>query len=116
MFEDCLVTQLLEKEKMYRKQQRLWLNEMNIKIGRTIVQPKGGKYYEYFEEGDEFRKAKEKLEAVRKEKLDIERLKKHKGKGRSKREQGLMPPPKPMTEASEFDLEESEYNNVDKSE
>lgn len=93
------------------------INEMSIKLGRHICQQKAGRYYETFEEGEEFKKLHEKLNEIRSQRAEIERLKKNKKSKLQKKDSMQMPPPsRSINEMSEFDLEESEYNNIDKTE
>jgi len=70
----------MEKEALYRKQQRIYLNESSIKLGRNVLMPKGGKYVESFEEGEEIRRIKDEIFKIRRERMEIEKLKKNRNK------------------------------------
>lgn len=96
----------------------------------------GTKYVEVWEEGEGFKKLNLKLKEITADKEEIERLKKNRNKQKSLKKNLLpavptdgfsgnnggasrmshMQAPPLLNEPSEFDLEESEFNNIDKNE
>jgi tousled-like kinase len=74
---------------------------------------------EVWEEGEAFRKINGRLKEIAAEKEEIEKLKKsRKGakQGSVNRKLPMVPDAFGLNEQSEFDLEESEFNNIDKNE
>ena len=87
-----------------------------------------------WEEGEAFRKLNQKLKEIQVDKEEIEKMKKNRNKNKGLRAKGLPSVPTDgfsgnsrstmgstggligMNETSEFDLEESEFNNIDKNE
>ena len=122
-----------------RKEKRIWLNEQAIRLGRLTTQRQGTKFVEVWEEGEGFKKLQLKLKEIQTEKDEIERLKKNRNKAKLKKQGSLPAVPTDgftgsntsrgttasngsltglmtMNEVSEYDLEESEFNNIDKNE
>ena len=103
-------------------------------MGRLTNQRQGTKFLEVWEEGEAFRKLTLKHKEIQVEKEEIEKLKKNRNKGsKIVKKNGLPAVPTDgfsgltkygttnglllgMNETSEFDLEESEFNNIDKNE
>lgn len=75
-----------------------------------------------WEEGEAFRKVNQRLREIHAEKEEIEKLKKSRKQYQKnqqviqKRSLPLVPDAFGLNEQSEYDLEESEYNNIDKNE
>lgn len=109
-------------ENKNRKEKRIWLNEQSIRLGRLQTQRHGARVGEIWEEGEAFRKINNRLREIALEKDEIEKLKKSrknagKGSGNHKTKLPLVPDAfGVLNEQSEFDLEESEFNNIDKNE
>ena len=129
-------------EDKLRKEKRIWLNEQAIRLGRLTTQRQGTKFVEIWEEGEAFRKIHQKLREIQHEKEEIEKLKKNRNKNKSVKKTPSVLPSVPtdgfsnvsshslarghsssssfnmvsLNENSEFDLEESEFNNIDKNE
>jgi len=108
-----------------RKEKRVWLNEQAIRLGRLTTQRQGTKYLEIWEEGEGFKKLHQKLKEITNEKEEIERLKKNRKSTKVAVKKPAVPTdgfgvrpqgPCVTNEASEYDLEESEFNNIDKNE
>ncbi|CDW76433.1 protein kinase domain containing protein [Stylonychia lemnae] len=121
-------------EEKIRKEKRIWLSEQSIRLGRPTTQRQSTKYVEIWEEGEVFKKIHQKLKDIQREKEQIERLKKSSNKSKSiSKKIGKELPQVPQdgfsngsqrqncgmigyTENSEYDLEQSEFNNIDKNE
>ena len=125
-----MIKYLTELEDKNRKERRIFLNEQSIKLGRVSTVRQGSKVVDMWEEGEAIIKLQTRLREIALEKEEIEKLKKR--AKQNKRNQGTgnkMLPPVPvdafgrptnglplMNENSEFDFEESEFNNIDKNE
>ena len=95
---------MTELEEHRRREKRLWLNEQGIRLGRVNSVRQGAKLVEVWEEGDQVIKLQTRLREITDEREDIKKRMKRK-------------PRVPEYEASaDFDLEESEFANVDKEE
>ena len=121
---DTLIKYLTELEDKNRKERRIQLNEQSIKLGRVTSVRQGSKVVDMWEEGEQIIKFQTRLREIQSEKEEIEKLKKRSKtnkRSNSSVQNGskMMPPPSalPMVnENSEFDFEESEFNNIDKNE
>eukprot|EP00347_Sterkiella_histriomuscorum_P019462 403341542 len=138
LFMESHIKTLTLLEDKLRKEKRIWLNEQAIRLGRLTTQRQGTKFVEVWEEGEAFRKLYTKLREIQFEKDEIERMKKNRNKQKNvKKTPGALPSVPTdgfssissgslsrapsmnmvsMSENSEFDLEESEFNNIDKNE
>ena len=132
LYNDTLIKYLTELEDKNRKERRIFLNEQSIKLGRVSTVRQGTKVVDMWEEGEAIIKLQTRLREIQMEKEEIDKLKKR-AKQASKRAANngssrMLPPPVPnagfarngglplMNENSEFDFEESEFNNIDKNE
>ena len=140
---DTLIKYLTELEDKNRKERRIFLNEQSIKLGRVSTVRQGSKVVDMWEEGEAIIKLQTRLREIAHEKEEIEKLKKRAKQGSKKGQAGggsaasqakMLPPvpldafgrstngngngmlPHLMNENSEFDFEESEFNNIDKNE
>ena len=130
-----MIKYLTELEDKNRKERRIFLNEQSIKLGRVSTVRNGSKVVDMWEEGESIIKLQTRLREIALEKEEIEKLKKRaKQNKRGQNNQNnsassKMLPPVPldafgrsngllplMNENSEFDFEESEFNNIDKNE
>ena len=138
LYIDTMIKYLTELEDKCRKERRIFLNEQSIKLGRVTTVRQGTKVVDMWEEGEAIIKLQTRLREIQLEREEIEKLKK-----RSKSKRGanssaahqankMLPPPAPydgygrgnltsgglplVNENSEFDFEESEFNNIDKNE
>eukprot|EP00350_Pseudokeronopsis_sp_OXSARD2_P011001 CAMPEP_0170553866 /NCGR_PEP_ID=MMETSP0211-20121228/11704_1 /TAXON_ID=311385 /ORGANISM="Pseudokeronopsis sp., Strain OXSARD2" /LENGTH=436 /DNA_ID=CAMNT_0010862487 /DNA_START=666 /DNA_END=1976 /DNA_ORIENTATION=- len=132
---DTLIKYLVDLEEKTRKEKRIWLNEQAIRLGRFTTQRQGTKFVECWEEGEASKKLKQRQQEIQQQKEEIERLKKNRIKCKSLKK-GASLPSVPydgfssigsmgrttngqlmdLNQNSEFDLEESEFNNIDKNE
>lgn len=104
LYKDTMIKYLTELEDHRRKERRLWLNEQGIRLGRVSSMRQGSKIVEIWEEGDQVIKLQNRLKEIADEREEIKKRQKRK-------------PRVPEFEASaDFDLEESEFNNIDKDE
>ena len=104
LYKDTIIKYLTELEDHRRKDKRLWINEQGIRLGRVQSMRQGPKLVEVWEEGDQMIKLQNRLKEITEEREEIKKRMKRK-------------PRVPEFEASaDFDLEESEFNNVDKDE
>lgn len=105
LYKDTMIKYLTELEDHRRKERRLWLNDQGIRLGRVSSVRQGTKVVEIWEEGDQVIKLQNRLKEISEEREDIKRRMKRK-------------PRVPEYEAAsaDFDLEESEFNNIDKDE
>lgn len=126
-------------EEKLRKEKRLWLNEQAVRLGRLTLIRQGTKHVDMWEEGEAFKKLNLKLREIQSEREEIERLKKNRNKQKTLKKSTLPAVPidgfsgntsctrlintssttstlASLNEPSEFDLEESEFNNIDKNE
>eukprot|EP00347_Sterkiella_histriomuscorum_P024033 403332537 len=121
-------------EEKVRREKRVLLNEQSIRLGRLSTQRSGTKYVEIWEDGEAFKKINTKLSQIQREKEEIEKLKKSKtiNSRRAQKKNGKDLPLVPIdgfssnsgrqsgisqiNEPSEYDLEQSEFNNIDKNE
>ncbi|CDW74566.1 protein kinase domain containing protein [Stylonychia lemnae] len=142
LYIESLVKTLTSLEDKLRKEKRIWLNEQAIRLGRLTTQRQSTKFIEVWEEGEAFKKLHIKLREIQREKEEIEKLKKNRNKVKSVKKSASVLPSVPtdgfsnisgssmqrnmsnnglnsiasLNENSEFDLEESEFNNIDKNE
>ncbi len=99
-----MIKYLTELEDHRRRERRLWLNEQGIRLGRVSSVRQGSKVVEVWEEGEQVIKLQNRLKEITDEREERKKRRKRK-------------PRVPEYEASaDFDLEESEFNNVDKDE
>lgn len=130
LYTDTLIKYLTELEDKNRKERRIQLNEQSIKLGRVSTVRQGAKIVDCWEEGEAFLKLQTRLKEIQAEKDEIDKLKRR-TKSQKRPSAGCPSakalPPVPtdgfarsglplMNENSEFDFEESEFNNVDKNE
>lgn len=138
LFIESHIKTLTLLEEKIRKEKRIWLNEQAIKLGRLTTQRQGTKFVDAWEEGEAFKKLHSKLKEIQREREEIEKLKKNRNKSKGMKKNGSLPQVPfdgfqntstalsrgnsvscsmvNLNETSEFDLEESEFNNVDKNE
>ena len=130
IYTDTLIKYLTELEDKNRKERRIFLNEQSIKLGRVSTVRQGTKVVDMWEEGEAIIKLQTRLREIQLEKEEIEKLKKRaKSSKRNNASVKIQPPPVPLdafgrstlglplvNENSEFDFEESEFNNIDKNE
>ena len=133
IYTDTLIKYLTELEDKNRKERRMWLNEQSIKLGRVSTLRQGTKVVDCWEEGESILKLQTRLREIQNEKEEIEKLKKRaKNQRKSNGVSGSKTlPPVPtdafggpkvngglplINENSEYDFEESEFNNIDKNE
>lgn len=130
LYTDTLIKYLTELEDKNRKERRIFLNEQSIKLGRVTTVRQGTKVVDMWEEGEAIIKLQTRLREIQMEREEIEKLKKRtkQSKRNGNGNQSKMPPPATpydgfgrgglplLNENSEFDFEESEFNNVDKNE
>lgn len=135
LYIDTMIKYLTELEDKNRKERRIFLNEQSIKLGRVSTVRQGTKVVDMWEEGEAIIKLQTRLKEISHEKEEIEKLKKRAKstkRGTNSNANGhhnrMPPPPVPsdgfacraglplMNENSEFDFEESEFNNIDKNE
>jgi len=131
LYVDTLIKYLTELEDKNRKERRIFLNEQSIKLGRVTTMRQGTKVVDMWEEGEAIIKLQTRLREIQIEREEIEKLKKRakqsKRIGASASSSKMPPPATPydgfarnglplMNENSEFDFEESEFNNIDKNE
>jgi hypothetical protein len=117
---------LIELEEKSRKELRQWCNEQQVRLGKWHTNGQisnSNRTKEMWQEGEAYRKINQRIQQIQIEKEEIEKLKKNR-----KRDSKLQNKAKlnnlPLvpdafghtTEQSEFDLEESEFNNIDKNE
>jgi hypothetical protein len=124
---DTMIKYLTELEDKNRKERRIFLNEQSIKLGRVSTVRQGTKVVDMWEEGEAIIKLQTRLREIQLEKEEIEKLKK---RAKSFKKSKATLPQVPvdafgrmqngglplLNENSEFDFEESEFNNVDKNE
>ncbi len=145
IYKETLIKYLIDLEDKTRKEKRIWLNEQAIRLGRLTTQRSGTKFVEGWEEGEAFKKLKQKLGEIMYEKDEIDKLKKNRNKNKQLKKLPSVPSLPfdafnnggnggtglsrqvsttsintnqfvGLNETSEFDLEESEFNNIDKNE
>jgi len=124
---DTMIKYLTELEDKNRKERRIFLNEQSIKLGRVSTIRQGTKVVDMWEEGESIIKLQTRLREIQLEKDEIDKLKK---RANAYRRNKANLPPVPvdafgrmqngglplLNEDSEFNFEESEFNNVDKNE
>ena len=131
LYIDTMIKYLTELEDKCRKERRIFLNEQSIKLGRVTTVRQGTKVVDMWEEGEAIIKLQTRLREIQLEREEIEKLKKRSKSKRGANNQSnasrMLPPPAPhdgfargalplVNENSEFDFEESEFNNIDKNE
>lgn len=127
MYTETMIKYLTELEDKLRKEKRMWLNEQSIKLGRVSNVRQGSKVIDMWEEGEAILRLQTRLKEIQNDKEEIEKLKRRSKPTKKEKNKLPMVPTDGfgkqqtannslMNEASEFDLEESEYNNIDKNE
>lgn len=129
LYIDTMIKYLTELEDKNRKERRIFLNEQSIKLGRVSTMRQGTKVVDMWEEGEAILKLQTRLREIQVEKDEIEKLKKRakSSKKNASSNNSKILPPVPVdafgrqglpliNENSEFDFEESEFNNIDKNE
>lgn len=76
-YSQALHKYLIQLELSNRRQKRIWLNEQSFRLGRLSTQRQGARVWEFWEEGEAFRKVNSRLREIQQEKEEIERLKKN---------------------------------------
>lgn len=119
MYIQALRKYLTELEEKTRRERRTWCNEQQIRLGRWQQVAQRGR--EVWQEGEAYRKVNLRLKELQLEKEEIEKMKKNRKRDSkiAKKANGLPQVPDAFgtfNEQSEFDLEESEFNNIDKNE
>ena len=109
---------LIELEIKEKREKRRWINEQGIRLGRLGGVKVGAiGRSECWEEGDAFRRINQRLREIQLDKDEIEKLKKSRKNKATKNKLPMVPDAfGVLNEQSEFDLEESEFNNIDKNE
>ena len=116
-----MIKYLTELEDKLRKEKRMWLNEQSIKLGRVSNIRQGSKVVDMWEEGESILRLQTRIKEIAAEKEEIEKLKKRSKASKKEKNKLPMVPTDAfnktiINELSEFDLEESEFNNIDKNE